>query len=52
MINMYKKMYLTLFNVLTDAIEALDEGKYAKAERILKEAQRAAELVYMEGEEE
>ena len=48
----YQKMYTTLFNALTDAVELLGEGKVAKARRVLMDAQRAAEELYIEGEVE
>lgn len=49
---MFKKMYLLLFNRITDAIEALERGDTAQAKSILIRAQQDAEEVYIEGTEE
>lgn len=47
---MYKNMYLTLFNRTTDAITALSEnGDIAKALHILKQAQGECEEIYVTG---
>lgn len=43
----YQKMYLTLFNAITDALAALDAGNSELAEALLKKAQLAAEEVYI-----
>ena len=40
--NIYKKMYFTLFNQITDAIEALESQNYGLAEEILRRAQQQA----------
>ncbi len=48
---MYKKMYLLLFNQITDAIDALEHGNTAQARTILVRAQQAAEEMYIEGKE-
>ncbi len=49
---MFKRMYLLLFNRITDAIEALQRGDSAKARTILICAQQEAEELYIEGKEE
>jgi len=47
----YKKMYLHLFNAVTDALELLPEE--SSAARILKAAQQYCEELYIQqGEEE
>ena len=49
MVSLYKKMYLHLFNRVTDAQEALRRGDTEKAEEFLKKAQQETEAMYMEG---
>ena len=47
---MYKNMYLKLFNSVTDALTTLDEKEDAfKTSRILKQAQRECEEMYIAG---
>lgn len=46
---MYKKMYLTLFNAITDALELMEKGSSAGAADVLKRAQQSTEEIYMEG---
>lgn len=48
---MYKKMYLTLFNAITDALELLKKGNSAEAAALLRRAQRSTEDIYIEGKE-
>jgi len=48
----YKKMYYTLFNALSKAIENIDVANYGAARVILIEAQQKAEEIYIEAEEE
>ena len=48
---MFKKMYLLLFNRVTDALEALARGETEKARAILIRAQQACEALYIEGTE-
>lgn len=48
---MYKKMYLTLFNAITDALELMERGSSAGAADVLKRAQQSTEEIYMEGGE-
>ena len=49
---MFKRMYLLLFNRITDALEALDRGSSEQARAILIRAQQDAEELYIEGTEE
>jgi hypothetical protein len=44
---MYQKMYSTLFNAITDALEQLERKNISSAEDILKAAQCAAEEIYI-----
>lgn len=44
----FPKYYTRLFNGVTDAIEALREQNYIKAQDILIRAQRDAEEMYLE----
>lgn len=48
---MYKKMYLKLFNAVTDALGLMEKGDPAGAAEVLKRAQQGAEEIYMEGNE-
>ena len=48
---MFKKMYLLLFNRITDAIEAIERGDAARAKTVLICAQQDAEELYIEGTE-
>ena len=48
---MFKKMYLLLFNRITDAIDALEHGG-VEARAILIRAQQDAEELYIEGTED
>ncbi|MCI8398893.1 MAG: hypothetical protein HFF90_05780 [Oscillibacter sp.] len=49
---MYKKMYYTLFNAITRALEDMSNREYEEAERALKKAQQEAEEIYIESGEE
>ena len=51
MMSMYKEMYFTLFNALTDAIEQMEAQQFDRALRTLEQAQQAAEERYLLGEE-
>jgi hypothetical protein len=44
---LYRELYYLLFNRITDAIWALDEGKTEGAREILCQAQRDAEERYL-----
>lgn len=43
----FKKMYLTLFNRITQALDALDQNNYGTAADLLKHAQIEAEELYL-----
>ena len=47
---MYRQMYFMLFNAITDAVEQLEQCNYGQAADLLKQAQAAAEEVYLTGE--
>lgn len=49
---MYKKMYLTLFNAITDALGLLEEKRPAEAVSLLKRAQQDTEEQYISAPEE
>ena len=48
----YQKAYYLLFNAITDALEAMDTMKLAKARQTLVSAQRQTEELYMDSETE
>ncbi len=48
----YKKMYLNLFNRITDAIEEIEKMNLGTAKDILIAAQQSAEEEYIGEEEE
>ena len=48
----YQTMYVTLFNVLTDAIEHMDHMNYGLARAVLVQAQQDAEELYLLDEED
>ena len=47
----YQKMYSTLFNAITDAIECIQRRNSAMAEVILIQAQQKTEKIYISAEE-
>ena len=47
----YQKMYTTLFNAITDAIENIEELNYGTAKEILIQAQQKTEELYIEAED-
>ena len=47
----YQKMYTTLFNAITDAIESIQQHDPAVAEKILIQAQQKTEELYISTEE-
>ncbi|MBQ9250651.1 MAG: hypothetical protein IJ179_09840 [Oscillospiraceae bacterium] len=49
---MFKKMYLLLFNRISDAIQAIERGDPAQARAILIRAQQDAEAKYIGETEE
>ena len=44
---MYQKMYTTLFNAITDALNLMEDRDYPAAKLRLMSAQREAEEVYI-----
>ena len=46
----YKKMYLLLFNAITDALEQMEKQNYSTAKDLLITAQQKAEEIYMSAE--
>ena len=46
---MYEKMYYTLFNAVTDSLEELRRMNFGSAARLLEEAQRRTEELYLAG---
>ncbi len=48
----YEKLYFTLFNVLADAIDSIDEKNYDEARGLLIETLQKAEDIYIESGEE
>ena len=47
----YKKLYYTLFNRITDALEELEQRDYGQAAETLKSAQLETEELYIEAGE-
>ena len=48
----YKKMYLSLFNSITDSLNALESLNFGQAADILRQAQSDCEGLYVEDAEE
>ena len=48
----YKTMYLHLFNHVTDAVAALETLNFGQAKDILMDAQKEAELLYINDDSE
>ncbi len=48
----YKKAYLSLFNAVTDALEALRESNYGQAAELLKQGQIQAEENFIQAGED
>ena len=46
----YKKMYLLLFNAITDALENLSDNNYGAARDLLIAAQQQTEELYINAE--
>ena len=49
---MYKKLYFMMFNRMTDAVNALKEGRSDDALQTLQGAQKEAEWIFVESGEE
>ncbi len=47
----YQKLYTTMFNAATDALDALERLDPAGARSILRDAQQRAEELYLDGED-
>ena len=47
----YQKMYTTLFNAMTDAIENIEEANYGIAKELLIQAQQKTEELYIDAED-
>lgn len=45
----YPKMYATLFNAVTTALNMMEDGEFMKARSALIKAQQATEELYIEG---
>lgn len=48
---MYEEMYYRLFNTITDALKLMNQERFKEAFDLLENAQRAAEEIYLDGEE-
>lgn len=48
---MYKKLYYYLFNMVSDAIEMIDNGQCNMAREILIKAQQETEEIYISAHE-
>lgn len=46
----YQKLYVFLFNKITDAVKAIDTGDVSSARAIMIKAQQEAEEMYIEDE--
>lgn len=51
-VRMYRKMYTTLFNAVTQALELMAQARYIDAEAVLKKAQLETERFYILWEEQ
>lgn len=47
----YKKLYFTLFNRVSEAVEAIEEQNFGKAKELLEIGQLEAEEAYIESGE-
>ena len=45
-----QKLYTSLFNAITDALQQIDQLEIAKAKQLLMQAQQQAEQRYMDAE--
>lgn len=45
---MFEKMYFTLFNSITDALEQLERQNYGAAAELLRRGQQEGERIYLE----
>jgi hypothetical protein len=51
-VRMYRKMYTTLFNAVTEALELMAKAQYIDAEAVLKKAQVETERIFTLWEEQ
>ena len=51
-VRMYRKMYTTLFNAVTEALELIARAQYIDAEAVLKKAQLETEQTFIFWEEQ
>ena len=49
---MYRKMYYTLFNAITDALNAMEQQNYGQARALLVAAQQQSEEIFMDSDED
>ena len=49
---MYRKMYYTLFNAITDALEAMEQQNYGQTRALLVAAQQQSEEIFMDSDED
>ncbi len=49
---MYRKMYYTLFNAVTDALNAMEQQNYGQARALLVAAQQQSEEIFMDSDED
>jgi len=49
---MYKKMYLKLFNAVSDAMDLMEAHKYQEAIMLLEQASQETEEIYISQEDE
>lgn len=47
----YQKMYTTLFNAMTDAIENIEKLNFGEAKELLIQAQQKTEELYIDAED-
>ncbi|MBQ4582767.1 MAG: hypothetical protein IJB04_05970 [Oscillospiraceae bacterium] len=49
---MYRTMYYTLFNAVTDALNAMEQQNYGQARALLVAAQQQSEEIFMDSDED
>ena len=49
---LFESLYHLMFNAATDALRAMEQGDFVRAQSILVRAQRAAETRYLDETEE
>jgi len=48
----YQKMYLLLFNAVTDALSSMEQQNFGQAAQLLKNAQADCEELFLDAEDE